>query len=199
MASPFTPRERLARLHAATPDCTKLARGLSLCVRAEPELVRQIRLILFPGAGAWLEADLYFSSLVAQRTPDWILLDPQLSLELQEELAQLIENGANVRDGIARVRKVVQHAHSSAPFEIAFEEELIWLAVERPGGVDQARRAIHEKLQSVFMRMLQRSEESIAIARWFASATRRMPSLARDPGIRSSRVCGKQHARWPNN
>jgi hypothetical protein len=175
-----TAAERLAKLRAAFPDGTQLAQALALAVRAEPELVRQIRLILFPHSSGWLEADLYFSSLVAQRTPDWILLDTQLVLELQEGLAQLMRSGSSERGVVSQVRRAVQQAHASAPFEIALEEEVIWLAVERRGGANRARGTIDIKLRSVLARMFERTEESIAMARWFASAARRMPVLARE-------------------
>jgi hypothetical protein len=181
MAALLTPAERLSKLQATLPDVTLLAQALALSVRAEPELVRQIRLTLFPRSSAALEADLYFSPLVAQRTPDWILLDPHLALELQEEVVRLIRERADERARFARIRQIIQQAHSAAPFEIACEEEVIWLAVQRRrGGVKDARAAIDNILRGLLMRMLQGSAESLAIARWFASACRRMPMLARE-------------------
>jgi hypothetical protein len=176
----LTPADRLKRIEAALPEATELARALSLAVRAEPELVRRVRLMAFPRSGAWLEADLYFSPLVRQRTPDWIVLDPQLALELQEGLAQQIRGGAGGRLRIVRIRQAIEQAHSQAPSEIGCEEEVTWLAVERRGGIRRAQAAIDRKLRAMLPPLVEGSEQSLAIARWFASAARRLPKLARE-------------------
>jgi hypothetical protein len=180
MASQLTAIERLQRLQRSFPDGVNLARALSLAVRAEPELVREIRLLLLPRSGAELEADFYFSPFIAQRTPDWILLDPLLVTEIRGSLVDQIAADPEERDRMARIRHILQRAHSAAPWEIACEEEVTWLSVSRPLGLYRTRAEIDRVLRSAFMLLLQGSEESAATARWFASAARRMPELARE-------------------
>src|SRR6478672_8730941 len=100
MPAPLTPAERLSRFRQSLPAETRIAEALSLAVRIEPALLRDVRLILFPRSKASLEADLYFSPLVSQRTTDWITLDPQLSLELQGGLVGPLELAGAHRDRI---------------------------------------------------------------------------------------------------
>jgi hypothetical protein len=176
----LTPAERLARIAETSPRVTDLARALSLCVRAEPELVRRLRLTVAPRSGAWIEADLYFSALVAQRTPDWLVLAPEFAAELREDLVRRMRSGAEERRRIGAIRRAIKHAHAAAPFEIRLEEDVIWLAVERRGGARRARLAINQTLRQMFARFLQSTEQSLVTARWFAAAARRLPSIARE-------------------
>jgi hypothetical protein len=180
MPAPLTPAERLSRFRQSLPDETRLAEALSLAVRVEPALLRDVRLILFPRSKASLEADFYFSPLVSQRSTDWISLDPQLSLELQNGLTAPLKRAGTHRNRILQAREAIVRVHRRAPFEIATEEEVIWLAVRRQGGLRRVRAAIDARLRELLMRMLRASEESIALARWFASAAHRMPMLARE-------------------
>ena len=180
MPAPLTTAQRLSRIRQSLPAETQMAEALSLAVRVEPALLRDVRLILFPRSTASLEADLYFSPLVSQRTTDWITLDPQLSLELQSGLTAPLRQAGAYRDRILRAREAIVRAHREAPFEIATEEEVIWLAVHRQGRVSRVRAAIDARLRELLMRMLRRSEESVTLARWFASAAHRMPILARE-------------------
>jgi hypothetical protein len=180
MPAPLTPAERLSRFRQSLPAETRIAEALSLAVRIEPALLRDVRLILFPRSKASLEADLYFSPLVSQRTTDWITLDPQLSLELQGGLVGPLELAGAHRDRILQAREAIVQAHRQAPVEIVTEEEVIWLAVRRQEGVPAARAAIDARLRELLMRMLRASEESVALARWFAAAAHRMPVLARE-------------------
>jgi hypothetical protein len=103
-----------------------LAEALSLVVRIEPALLRDVRLILFPRAKASLEADLYFSPLVSQRTTDWITLDPQLSLELQSGLTDPLKRAGAYRNRIMQGREAIVQVHRRAPFEIARASCVKW-------------------------------------------------------------------------
>jgi WD40 repeat protein len=176
--------ERLKRIAKAAPELTDLARAVSLCVRAEPELLRAIRVMLFPQSGAWIEADLYFSGLVAQRTPDWIVLAPEFAEELRTDLSRQVRSAPDERQRIGRIRHTIEQAHGSAPFEIQREEEVNWLAVERHGGTRRAKAAIDRKLCGMLARLFRSPEESLATARWFVTAAHRMPKIAREtPGF----------------
>ena len=179
MITPTTPKERLARIRTNFPTGTRLAEALALAVRAEPELLREIRLIVLPTSSGSLEADLYFSPLVAQRTPDWIQLDPELSLELQNGLTAKIEQDPRERERVSLVRQAIRKAHASAPFEIECEEKLIWLSVARSVGPGRIAE-IDEILREVLGYMLLGASESTSMARWFASASKRMPAPVRE-------------------
>src|SRR5262245_58523469 len=113
----MNPAARLTRIAEAWPEATELARAVSLRVRAEPALVRTLRLGFQPRSGAWIEADLYFSPLVAQRTPDWIVLDAQLAEALRDDLTRRFRKNAAERAAIMRVREAIQRAHAQAPNE----------------------------------------------------------------------------------
>src|SRR5687767_11586542 len=106
-----TPAERLAEIRKQWPDAVTLAEPLALAARIEPELVRDVRLALFPKSHASLEAGLYFSPLVAQRTPQWLVLDPALAHELQNALAGAMKRRPKERPAIRRVRELLLRAH----------------------------------------------------------------------------------------
>ncbi|HEV8384052.1 MAG TPA: hypothetical protein VGQ11_04205, partial [Candidatus Acidoferrales bacterium] len=180
MTADPTPVERLVEIRTHWPAAVKLAEPLALAARIEPELMREVRLALFAKSHASLEAELYFSPLVAQRTPQWLVLDTSLAHQLQDGLASAMKRRPKARPGIRHVRELVQRAHTSIPFEIAREEEMIWLAVERPHGKSGARNAINDILLDFLTRLVTSGEQAPVVARWFASAARRLPLLARE-------------------
>ena len=180
MANAPTSVQRLKQARKEWPEVAVLAEPLALAVRIEPELLRDVRLALLPASHASLEADLYFSPLVSQRTPEWLSVDPPLAHELQKRLAARMRRGGRDEEGVRRVRAMVARAHSIVPFEIAREEQIIWMSVEQSGGKAETRRAVNEVLRDLLMRMLQGSDASVALARWFAGAAKRMPPLARE-------------------
>lgn len=180
MANAPTSVQRLKQARKEWPEVAVLAEPLALAVRIEPELLRDVRLALLPASHASLEADLYFSPLISQRTPEWLSVDPPLAHKLQKRLAARIRRGGRDEERVRRVRGMLVRAHSVVPFEIACEEQIIWMSVEQSGGKAETRRAVNEVLRDLLMRMLQGSDASVALARWFASAAKRMPPLARE-------------------
>jgi hypothetical protein len=180
MAPTPTAVQRLREVRKEWPEAVVLAEPLALAVRIEPELLRDVRLVLLPASHASLEADFYFSPLISQRTPEWLSIDPPLAHALQNRLAADIRHGGRDAERVRRMRAMVERAHSAVPFEIAREEQIIWMSVEKAGGKAEARRAVNEVLRDVLMRMLQGSDASTALARWFAAAAKRMPPLARE-------------------
>ncbi|MBZ5626417.1 MAG: tetratricopeptide repeat protein [Acidobacteriia bacterium] len=175
-----TPAERLARIAKAAPVVTKLARAASLSVRVEPELLRRLRLATAPRSGAWIEADLYFSALVGQRTPDWVVLATEFAAELRDDLTRRMGSGTDERQQIGAIRRVIEEAHAAAPLEIRLEEDVIWLAVERREGGLRTKLAIDERLREMVPRFRHSREQSLSAARWFAGAARRLPAIARE-------------------
>ena len=181
MAPTPTAVQRLKQVRKEWPEVAVLAEPLVLAVRIEPELLRDVRIALFPASHASLEANLYFSAQISQRTPGWLSIDPPLAHALQKRLAARIRRGGKDEERVRCIRAMVERAHSAVPFEIAREEQIIWMSVEQAGGKAEARRAVNEVLRDVLMRMLQGSSEaSVALARWFAGAAKRMPPLARE-------------------
>jgi hypothetical protein len=181
MAATPTAVQRLKQVRKEWPEAAVLAEPLALAVRIEPELLRDVRLALLPASHASLEADLYFSPLISQRTPEWLSIDPPLAHALQKRLAARIRRGGKDEERVRRMRAMVERAHFAVPFEIAREEQIIWISVEQAGGKIEAQRAVNQALRDVLMRILQGSSEvSIALARWFAGAAKRMPPLARE-------------------
>jgi hypothetical protein len=186
-------------------------------VRAEPELLRRLRLAAAPKSGAWIEADLYFSALVGQRTPDWVVLAPDFLAALRDDLALRLRSGAEERGQIGAIRRAIEASHAATPLEIRLEEDVIWLAVERRGGIRRTRLAIDRRLREMFARFRRSREHSLATARWFAGAARRLPAIARetqgfallafassvmlggqavDPGLRATRETFEELSRY---
>src|SRR5262245_30010497 len=163
MPAATTPAKRLAEIRKSWPDAALLAERLALATRIEPELLRETRLALFPKSHASLEAELFFSPLVAVRTPQWLVLDQELAQEMQKRLASAMKR-VKTRTEIRRVRELIERAHASVPFEIAREEEMIWLSVERPQ--DEARKAIGTILKNCLARLSSGTEQANQIALW---------------------------------
>src|SRR6516162_4639402 len=94
----LTAAERLLRLSETFGDIVPLAETLSLAVRLEPALIRELRLALWPASHASMESDLFFSRFIGQQTPDWICLDPQLARELQVGMSVKIQQDMRARE-----------------------------------------------------------------------------------------------------
>src|SRR5262249_46500042 len=109
-------------LEEVHPDAVHLARAVSLAVRVEPELLRKIRLEIFPGMEAGAEADLWFSPLVDAQSPLTMVLFPEVQEILREQLAMN-------KDLLDRSRQIIQEIHCNAPPAIRLEEEIISLSL----------------------------------------------------------------------
>jgi tetratricopeptide (TPR) repeat protein len=171
-------KERLAEIAETLPAASRLAELLSVAVRLEPALIREIRLALFPGSHADLEAELYFSPLISQRTADWLALEPQFATEFRKQLARRIDKDENLRQHLNVVQEILNRAHAGAPFEIRREEEILRISVWRRGGKKQAVKDIERELRQMLNLMLAETDQSLVLARWFATAAQRLPPLA---------------------
>jgi len=156
-----TPAELIERLstHAAA-----LAEAASLAIRIEPQLLRKMRLELFPAADAGAEADLWFSPVVESRTPSGIVLQldaaQQLRRRLREKPAMLEE-----------AWRVTESLHRNISPAIFAEERLAYLALA--GKYHEMR----ELLRSVVATLV--SPRGRALASWAARAIGRLPAEAR--------------------
>jgi hypothetical protein len=154
------------------PGVFDLAAPLSIAVRIEPELVRAVRMRLFPHMGVETESDLWFHpDLVRSRGSEGIVLDTQWRATLQAHLSHRLESepeGAPVHRTWETVSRV--HAHASPALRV--EEEINWLAVS--GRASQIDAVLAPALKAVA------DEGREGVARWFAAAWNRLPQAARE-------------------
>lgn len=149
-----------------------LAAALSIAVRIEPELVRAMRINLFPQLGVEVESDLWFHpELVRTRGSGGIVLDTPWRAALQARLRQWIESehsNALAQDAWSIVSRVHRHVSPT----IRLEEEINWLAVSGRGS--QIEKLLGPALKAVA------DEGREGVARWFAAAWSRLPQAARE-------------------
>ena len=153
------------------PAAGALAEVLSLVVRAEPELIRQARLMLarerpeIESMDAAAEADLWFSGIVATEGPTGIVLDAEVAEILQQRLAEdqrLLELSWNL----------IVTMHRDEPWSIRVEEFINWHAAS---GED-------EKIEDLLLAAGGRLADAGSAkdpARWLMRALLRLPARAR--------------------
>ena len=146
------------------PNVVALAAPASLAVRIEPQLLRKLRLDLFPSLDAGTEADLWFSRLVETRTASGIVLGRSWLGALRARLAR---NPALLESSWVAVSSAHRHL-SPALFA---EEQLTYLALSERN--DEMRRL----LRSAIATMLSPGRRSLAS--WAVSALERLPHNVR--------------------
>jgi type VI secretion system protein ImpC len=191
--SELTPARLIERLDAPT---VALAEAVSLAVRIEPELLRKMRLELFPDTNAGIEADLWFSPLIESRAQSGIVFDQGLAQLLRQRLAERVER-------LEAAWRVTESVHRYVSPAILAEEKLAYLALA--GKYDEMR----ELLRSVVATLV--SPRGRRFAGWAARAIGRLPEEAKyseeaqmlafgaslrlgDAGLRS--VSAGQTAEW---
>jgi tetratricopeptide (TPR) repeat protein len=145
----------------------ELARWVSLATRVEPNLLRRARLRFMARSSASLEADLWFGPLVQTRGANFILLYPDITGRLREELAA-------DRQKLMRAWELVRKTHGYLPELARLEERLTWLALKGGPGLE---RRIDVLLRPVIKALLDGNREGLA--RWAVSALPRLPEQAR--------------------
>jgi type VI secretion system protein ImpC len=151
----------IERLDAPT---VALAEAVSLAVRVEPELLRKMRLELFPATNAGLEADLWFSPLIESRAQSGIVFQQGLAQLLRQRLAEKIER-------LEAAWRVTESVHRYVSPAILAEEKLAYLALA--GKYDEMR----ELLRSVVATLV--SPRGRRLAGWAARAIGRLPEEAK--------------------
>ncbi len=154
---------------AAGPALRTLAAAVSIAARADRAVVRGLRRTLVPQSDATLEAELWFSAVVAHRSADAITLASEVLAPLR---AELVASGQ-----LAVARDVVRAVHRDAQPLVVLEEELIHLGVT---GADPA--AISDRLGEVLAAMRAQPERALDIAGWVLHALPRLPALCRATG-----------------
>lgn len=168
------------------PGAYRLALAASLAVRVEPELVRALRLALFPELDAGAEADLWFSPLVRSQTP--------LALEFEPEVLRLLRrNLAQDQEFLEQVWEVLKDFHGDAPVALRWEEELTWLGLSRERNEALIETRLHSVLAAV------RGGQRAGLARWASRALPLLPEKARETEAarRLSFVAGVQTGAGP--
>jgi SIR2-like domain len=147
-----------------------LATALSVAVRIEPELIRAVRLALFPSYGVETEADLWFSELVRSRGPHGIVFDQDVRHRLQDRLAGRLTT-ASASDPIHDLGDIIASAHAYLSPALLVEEQATWHAVR--GEISAVDDALRPALKAVAL------ERRRGVSQWFTAAWNRLPEAAR--------------------
>lgn len=159
-----------ARLAAGDEDpVLRLARAVSLAVRAEPELVRKVRLHLVPEADPGLEADLWFHPSVRHASAEGIVLDPEAGEELRRRLAQ------ESPERYEETWRLTRECHAALSPALRVEEEVLYLVHSRR---PEARERIRRLLASALAALV--AGERRGLAQWAARALPRFPAEVRE-------------------
>jgi AAA ATPase domain len=153
-----------------SPDAAELAIYVSPSVRAEPELLRAMRLRLLPAAGAQAEADLWFSPLVRARGPDGIMFHDDVLRVLRDRL-RLRWRHEQQKNRAERAWETIEELHANASPALVLEERVAWLVIRGEG---------HERMDGELYQALRAIEggDRPNLVRWAASAWRRLPPEA---------------------
>ena len=144
-----------------TVDSLALAEALSIAIRIEPQLLRKMRLDLFPTADAGSEADLWFSSIVETRSPLGIVFQKPHADELRQRLQtkpRLLEEAW----------RVIEFVHRNISPPLFAEERLTYLALA--GKKDEMQDLLRSTVASLL------APDRSGIASWAARAFSRFPN-----------------------
>ena len=155
-----------------------LARALSLATRIETELVRLMRGELFPESDAGLEANLWFSPLVAERDALGIALVPECRDELRRELML-----PDHRRALDTAWKVLARSHQPAgqpgvPPVVAIQEAISYHAIAGTEATAFAHRQQMQRELGTLFRALDDDSDG-SLARWMEGALPALPDAAR--------------------
>jgi hypothetical protein len=148
------------------PDVVLLARSLCLAAQAEPYFVRGARLRFLPRSGLGLEARLWFSPLVEAADSRALVLHPEVSAELRQELS------ARDLSLLGSVREYTRTAHRGAPPLVRAFEELLWRATIGPR---PAEAEVEEALAPLFRQVLADGGGAADASRWVLRFLPRLP------------------------
>ena len=153
-------------LERQNKDLVLVAEAASLAARVEPGLLRRLRRGVAPRSDAGLEADLWFSPLVASQNPSGFVFHAEVAALLRERLAADPER-------LQRAWQIIDTAHAGAPPSLRIEEEVTFLALS---GAEPA--VLEERLQQALYSLLQ--EQRKGLGQWAARALPLLPPAARN-------------------
>jgi len=148
----------------------ELASVLSAAVRIEAELIRAVRLEVFPSLDVAVEADLWFGDLVVSRGAQGIAFESEKRDQLRAALSMRLAEAVPT-DPIRKAGAVIARVHAQLSPALVLEERVTWLAL--CGDVAEIDDALRPALKAVA------SEGREGVARWFASAWSRLPEAVR--------------------
>ncbi|MGW1356118.1 tetratricopeptide repeat protein [Streptomyces chartreusis] len=158
------------RRHTLDP-VERLATALSVAVRVEPELIRAVRLELFPRLGVETESDLWFSGLVRCRGATDLVFDTAERHRLQSRLQRWLRQ-QRPDAPVHSLWRVIQHVHTDLSPALLLEEHVTWLAVAgRRGEIDDA---LAPALKAIT------HQNRDGVKQWLVSAWDRLPQAVRD-------------------
>lgn len=168
--------EALRALPEPASGARELAVALSIATRIEPELIRAVRLRVFPLLDAGDEADLWFSPWTAAQTAQAMALRTELLPALRAELAQRLAAGAP-DDPIREVGALVERLHENISPALRIEERLNWLAVTGGLTAESASTTVDAHLAPALRALVEEGREGVAD--WLAGAWPRLPEAVR--------------------
>jgi hypothetical protein len=159
-----SPEEAVLTLAQRSAAALELAEAISLATRVEPELLRSCRLAMLPQSHAAIEADVWFSAIMASRTASYAVLRADAQALLRKRL------GDN-QDRCAQAAKVLAISHRGSPPALRQEEEITWRAMMDPDDPELVR-LLEEVVSGL-------REGKRSLARWAARALPRFPEAVR--------------------
>lgn len=166
------------------PDVYTLARLVALTARCEPALLRCLRREFMRGVDAWVEGELWASSIVEIRS--------QAGIMLRNDVAQtLLESWSN-DPSLPAVAAEIAKAHSRESPLVRMHEQLV---ADVARGVDDevGLLGVRKLLGGVAAALAQRFDEPLAD--WTRHVMRRLPQLVESPiGFQLAVAAGAGHA-----
>ncbi|MFI9827558.1 DNA/RNA helicase domain-containing protein [Streptomyces sp. NPDC051913] len=190
LAPPGDRRPATRALPEPASGARQLAVALSIATRIEPELIRAVRLRVFPLLDAGDEADLWFSPWTAARTPQAMALRTELLPVLRAELAAQLAASAPT-DPIWTLGSVVEEVHAHVSPALGIEERLNWLDVT-DALTDGGGSSLSDALLLPALRALV-EEHREGIADWLAGAWPRLPEAVRESKLAWQLVTAALH------
>ncbi|RKH65209.1 TIR domain-containing protein [Corallococcus interemptor] len=157
-------RQLVEELSQEQPDALELACLASFAVRAEPALLRRLRLELLPGSSPALEADLWLSELVGFRGPQGIVFAKNVGAVLRQRLA------ATSTDRYEQVWRITEETHRWIAPALQLEEKLNYLQFCR---APDAHAQTLTLLRSALATLVREPEGGLG--HWAAGASDRLP------------------------
>ena len=153
-------------------ESSKLAMAVSLATTVEPEFLRAARLKLCPEIGAEAEALVWFSPLVATRSPSGITF-------LAGALHAIWDRLRNDQPLLERIHELTAAFHANISPSLRWEEEIVYWALRDN---QEATAKITDLLQTLVKTMM--VQQHSRLATWAERALPRFPDPVRnDPAF----------------
>ena len=168
--SPLPAGALIASLEDQNPKALQLAESVSFAVRAEPFLLRRMRLEFLAGADSSAEADLWLSPLVQLRSPEGIVFYPEVADALRRRFREARP------ERFEEAWRLVRQFHEHLPAAIRIEEEIAYFSADPAPG---ALREIERRLERA-AKTLVASGGREGLTNWAARALPRLPERVRN-------------------